>query len=405
MDRQEKTGSVCTLLQTLSAVIVVLGMMLASVLVAVPTAQAATTYEIGSSQAPVDKAATIITINGKPYTTGMKVNYGDSVKVQLHWSVPNGTVINEGDQFTYDLPKGITFEKGKTYAIYGDDGVERGSFTVNGSRIVATYTRADTSGGSAGTNIKAYVTVNGTIAESSTGGNNGGKANFEFPGIGDLEVDVNERHGLWAQKNGAISTDDPTVFDFVVEVHSTGSNKNVKLEDTMGNLLTLQPGTLKLYTDANCTQEYTGKWEHADNADLKGFTANIDQMTDGTGALRALQREDQPSGRHRRCQERQGRPRQEQGQVLQRRRHEQEDHRTEHLAERRLVREQKRQSRHRQGRQRQGIHRDHLDDHRERRSRVQRAQRDDDQGRTWRQPQGADRCREGRVHRRELAEA
>nr|WP_274608225.1 SpaA isopeptide-forming pilin-related protein [Bifidobacterium miconisargentati] len=207
----------------------------------------------------------------------MKVSYGDDVKMKLYWTVLNGKDgIKEGDQFIYDLPKGITFKSGETYTIYGEDGGERGTFTVNGSRIVATFNRSDN-----GSNIKAYVTVNGTINEESTGDNNGGKASFEFPGIGQLEVDVNEKHSLWAQKNGAISTDDPSVFDFVVEVHSTGSNKNVKLEDSMGELLTLQEKSLKLYTDANCTQEYKGKWEYADNADLKGFTANIDQMTDG----------------------------------------------------------------------------------------------------------------------------
>ncbi|WP_164514767.1 Cna B-type domain-containing protein [Bifidobacterium goeldii] len=263
------------MLTTLASIVIAIAMILCGNLVAA-TANAATQYEIGSAQAPVLKGDTSITINGKPFTTGMKVSYGDEVKLKLYWTMPNDTDIQQGDQFTYDLPKGITFKSGETYTIYGDDGRERGTFTVNGSRIVATFDRDDT-----GSNKKIYVTVNGTINEESTGDNNGGKASFEFPGIGQLEVDVNEKHSLWAQKNGAISTDDPSVFDFVVEVHSTGSNKNVKLEDTMGDLLTLQKDSLKLYTDANCTQVYNGKWEHTDNADLKGFTANIDQMTDG----------------------------------------------------------------------------------------------------------------------------
>ncbi|MCH9275348.1 Cna B-type domain-containing protein [Bifidobacterium amazonense] len=266
-------------MQSFAVMVTVAAMVFATLVggITVHTAQAASTYEIGSAQAPVDKDATSITINGKPYTTGMKVSYGDEVRMKLYWTFPDGKGgIKEGDQFTYDLPKGLNFKSGETYTIYGEDGGERGTFTVNGNRMVATFSRADT-----GSNIKAYVTVNGTITEESTGGNNGGNASFEFPGIGTLEVDVNEQHSLWAQKNGAISTDDPSIFDFVVEVHATGSNKNVKLEDTMGDLLTLQPGTLKLYTDANCTQEYTGTWQSTENADHKGFTANIDQMTDG----------------------------------------------------------------------------------------------------------------------------
>ncbi|WP_133119423.1 Ig-like domain-containing protein [Bifidobacterium scaligerum] len=228
--------------------LVIIAMLLATAIVGVPVAQAATTYEIGSAQAPVLKDDTVITIDGKPYTTGMTVNYGDPVKMKLYWTMPNGVDIQEGDQFTYDLPKGLNFKSNETYTIYGEDGGERGTFTVNGNKLVATFNRSDT-----GSNKKIYVTVNGTITESSTGDNNGGEASFEFPGIGQLEVNVNEQHSLWAQKNGAISTEDPTVFDFVVEVHAKGSNKNVKLEDSMGELLNLVPDSLKLYTDANCT--------------------------------------------------------------------------------------------------------------------------------------------------------
>ncbi|MBT1171536.1 Cna B-type domain-containing protein [Bifidobacterium sp. SO4] len=258
--------------------LVVIAMLLATAIVGVPAAQAANTYEIGSAQAPVLKDDTEITIDGKPYTTGMTVNYGDPVKMKLYWTMPNNANIQEGDQFTYDLPKGLNFKSNETYTIYGNDGGERGTFTVNGNKLVATFDRSDT-----GSNKKIYVTVNGTITESSTGDNNGGKASFEFPGVGQLEVNVNEQHSLWAQKNGAISTDDPTVFDFVVEVHAKGSNKNVKLEDKMGELLKLVPGSLKLYTDPNCTKEYTGKWESTEQTDTtpNGFTANIDQMTDG----------------------------------------------------------------------------------------------------------------------------
>lgn len=67
-------------------------MLLAGMLVAVPTARAADTYDLsGAQKGWVDKDATSLMIGGKPYTSGMNVNYGDTVKFELHWSVPNNS--------------------------------------------------------------------------------------------------------------------------------------------------------------------------------------------------------------------------------------------------------------------------------------------------------------------------
>ncbi|WP_163146935.1 Cna B-type domain-containing protein [Bifidobacterium ramosum] len=270
-----------TLATKATALFVAIATLLACVLVA-PAANAAANYDLSGAQSGwVDGDETKVIIGGKDYTPGMSVNYGDSVKVQLHWKVPNKDItIGEGDTFTYDLPAGIAFQSEGPINMLCGDGNVCGSFTINGNHIVATYTRADTSGESGG-NVTAFVTANGTITSKATDGNDGGKTEFEFPGYGKVEVDIAPIHQLSAYKNGAVSTDDPSVFYFVVDVKSTGTNDNVRLDDTMGNLLNLQTDPpLEIYTDQELSKPYTGDWSVL-KKDEHSFSVNIDHMKDG----------------------------------------------------------------------------------------------------------------------------
>ncbi|KFI49562.1 Cna B-type domain-containing protein [Bifidobacterium biavatii] len=157
--------------------------------------------------------------------------------------------------------------------------MQKGTFTINGSKIVATYTSGDSTTG----NVKAYVTAEGTIRQSTDTDTEGGKTSFEFPGFGTVDVDVKPVHSVQAIKNGAVSTDDPTVFYYVVDVTSTGTNTNVNLKDTMGNLLTLLNDAdhpIEIYKNAQLTEKYDGGWSKSNVGD-HGFTVNIDQMADG----------------------------------------------------------------------------------------------------------------------------
>ncbi|MBT1162585.1 Cna B-type domain-containing protein [Bifidobacterium sp. SO1] len=273
--RTRTTAALRTAAIRAAALLVALATLLAGAIVGPITAQAATQYTIGSDIAPINKDSTSITINGKSYTTGMKVNYNDPIHVDLHWTVSNDVKVEQGDTFTYDLPAGLTFESGKTYVMYGDDGTERGTFVVNGSRLTATYTRAE----AAGTDIKAYVKLDGVIAKTDKDDGSGGKKTFEFPGIGNLEFDVKPIHQVTAHKSGAVSTNDPSVYYFVVDVTSNGTNDNVRFNDTMGDLLTYNKD-VKIYTDANCTQEYTGSWSILSESD-HAFSVNVKHMDDG----------------------------------------------------------------------------------------------------------------------------
>lgn len=167
--------------------------------------------------------------------------------------------------------------------MYDSTGKQRGTFTVQDNKVVATYT--DTTDASSG--INAYVTIDGKITRSADNKGNGGKRDWNFPGIGNVETTINPEHGLDIHKNGAVNTgetdaDGNSVYYYVLNVGSTGPNTNVTITDTMGELLTFVPGSFELFTDAGLTTKY-GKsdWTATPNAGGKGFTLTIPSMGDG----------------------------------------------------------------------------------------------------------------------------
>lgn len=143
--------------------------------------------------------------------------------------------------------------------------------------MVDTYTRGE----DAGSNVTAYVTVKGTINSDKTGGNNGGDKTFSYPGYGDVTLKVNPKHEVNASKSAAISTSDPSKWEFVIRVNSVGTNQNVQLNDTMGELMKFNPDSIRICTDADCRQSYGGTWSATSAADNAGFSATIKSMEDG----------------------------------------------------------------------------------------------------------------------------
>lgn len=90
--------------------------------------------------------------------------------------MPNDVKINEGDTFVYDLPGNLEYKSNEKYPIYNGGDVV-GYYTIDGDKMVATYTRGE----SAGSNIEAFVTTDGTITSNKTGGSAGGDTSFTFP--------------------------------------------------------------------------------------------------------------------------------------------------------------------------------------------------------------------------------
>ena len=266
-------------MKTFAAVLVALATMLACVLIGPVHAQAAE-YNIGEL-GWVDKDSSKLTIvsggQEKPFISGTTVDYGDGINMQLHWNVPNNITVKSGDTFVYDLPENLTFQSGQQYDIINESGDVVGHYVINGNRMVATYTRGE----DAGSNVTAYVTVKGTINSDKTGGNNGGDKTFSYPGYGDVTLKVNPKHEVNASKSAAISTSDPSKWEFVIKVNSVGTNQNVQLNDTMGELMKLDPDSIHIYTDADCQQPYEGTWNATPAAGNTGFSATIKSMEDG----------------------------------------------------------------------------------------------------------------------------
>lgn len=266
-------------MKTFAAMLVTLATMLACVLIG-PVHAYAEEYNI-SDLGWVDKDDTSFEISSdggktwKPYISGMQVNYGDQIRTELHWKVPNDVKINEGDTFVYDLPGNLEYKSNEKYPIYNGGDVV-GYYTIDGDKMVATYTRGE----SAGSNIEAFVTTDGTITSNKTGGSAGGDTSFTFPGYGTITVNVEGKHSVNVVKRPAISTSDASTYDFVLEVTSTGTNTGVTMDDTMGGLLTFVDGSVHIYTDADCKNEYTGAWQSS-KTDDHNFNVTIGSMGDG----------------------------------------------------------------------------------------------------------------------------
>ncbi len=275
--RKELASKRCV--KTFAAMLVTLATMLACVLIGPVHAQAAE-YNIGEL-GWVDKDSSKLTIvsggQEKPFISGTTVDYGDGINMQLHWNVSNNITVKSGDTFVYDLPENLTFQSGQQYDIINESGDVVGHYVINGNRMVATYTRGE----DAGSNVTAYVTVKGTINSDKTGGNNGGDKTFSYPGYGDVTLKVNPKHEVNASKSAAISTSDPSKWEFVIKVNSVGTNQNVQLNDTMGELMKLDPDSIHIYTDADCQQPYEGTWNATPAAGNTGFNATINSMEDG----------------------------------------------------------------------------------------------------------------------------
>lgn len=264
---------------TIAALVAIVAMIFASV-IAAPQRAYAEGYNI-SDLGWVDKDDTSFEISSdggktwKPYISGMQVNYGDQIRTELHWKVPNDVKINEGDTFVYDLPSNLEYKSNEKYPIYNGGDVV-GYYTIDGDKMVATYTRGE----SAGSNIEAFVTTDGTITSNKTGGSAGGDTSFTFPGYGTITVNVEGKHRVNVVKRPAISTSDASTYDFVLEVTSTGTNTGVTIDDTMGGLLTFVDGSAHIYTDADCKNEYTGAWQSS-KTDDHNFNVTIGSMGDG----------------------------------------------------------------------------------------------------------------------------
>ncbi len=210
--------------------------------------------------------------------TGDKLDYGDAFKMRLDFVVPNNTTLKTGDTLVYDLPAGITYATGQTYPMTDASGTQLGSYVIRDNKVIITYTGQDSS-----SDITGFVTIDGSITSNSSGGNTGGPTQFEFPGYGTVDVDLNPHYDLNVVKNGAISVPGhPDLWDFVLDVESIGNNTGVHLTDTMGKNLHLytEDSPIIVCADPSCTEQLPSDAWTLDSTTDNGFNLTIKSMTD-----------------------------------------------------------------------------------------------------------------------------
>ncbi|WP_300745868.1 Cna B-type domain-containing protein [uncultured Bifidobacterium sp.] len=231
----------------------------------------------------IDKDSTVVSVskdNGGtwvPYSEDMSVSYNDKIRVSLHWKFPNTIRVKSGDTFTYKLPHGLKLNEGKKYDLYNNGAVD-GNFVINGDTLTVTYTKDE------GQDVSGFATVDANIDQSADPDGTGGKKSFEFPGYGTLTFNLPATASVSASKSNAKTVPgNPDKFDFIVTVTSKGKTSGVTLDDSMGELLTIDETTpVMVYTDANCTQPYTGTVTVTGNtAGSRAFTTVIDNMNNG----------------------------------------------------------------------------------------------------------------------------
>ncbi|MEE1297020.1 MAG: hypothetical protein UHD09_09430 [Bifidobacterium sp.] len=218
------------------------------------------------------------------YTTGTDLDYGTQLRMQMSFEVPNASNVQTGDTFVYSpLPTGLTYETDRSYTMTNAAGDVLGSYTIKDGKLTITYT-----GPSNPATITGSVIVEGTFDEAALGGNNGGDRTFNFLGADEFTVTVNPNTELRVTKNGAITVpEDSNLFDFVITVESIGPNKQIVLDDTMGDLLTLYDGNtfhgswIQVYTDETCnTPVPASEWSVTKDSAANGFHLTIDSMSD-----------------------------------------------------------------------------------------------------------------------------
>ncbi|SHK93930.1 collagen binding domain-containing protein, partial [Hespellia stercorisuis] len=223
-----------------------------------------------------------IKINGTEVKPGQPVNvkYGD-VAVVLGWAFSNDTVIVKGDSFTYQLPVKINFTNDSGELKNG--GTTVGTYKIENSMITLTYTsekfcqESDRSG---------TLTFSGQLTKDATGGNNGGDASFEFPGVGSFPVTVdreNGNDGIRIAKSDASKVEgagNEMKRSFILTVTATGEQNNVVITDTMGQYLQLDTSSVKFYSDADCSQQVTDGITQT-SVSASGFEYKVAKMTDG----------------------------------------------------------------------------------------------------------------------------
>lgn len=220
-----------------------------------------------------------VAINNQKVTPGssVSVNYNDTVKAYLNWSLPNTITYTTDDSFEYNLPENLNVTS--TGGKLKEGAAEVGNFTIDGNKLIIKYTSETFL---ARTDKIGSLRLDGVITSLTTPNTNGGSVTFNFPGIGNIVVEVardTTNDGVKVKKDNITPNDNtnPLKQSFKLAITSTGTNTNVIFTDTMGEYIDLD-GSVSFYTDENCESSYLGATAIATD---NGFQYKIASMQDG----------------------------------------------------------------------------------------------------------------------------
>lgn len=238
----------------------------------------------------IDKSSFRFKINGSDAspdgTTDIYDNKDNTVDIGFSWTIPNSTR-TPGDSFSYDFPVGISFDKCLSGDIqngnvpvgtYKIDTVNKGIKGQQFARVTFTYFDSFLSN----SNITGTFDISGKINLSIIETDKDDVSTISFPGVGDYKVKVNKVATVGVQK---------TFVDkdkFLITVTSTGNNKDVSVDDTMGEYLSLKAGSTpvigKSYTtneSGSAVSDVLAENEYSYSTKDNGFSYKISNMTAG----------------------------------------------------------------------------------------------------------------------------
>ena len=210
----------------------------------------------------------------------------DYIYVDLKWTFPDGPgVVVPGQTFTYQLPERISFNSASDTLVNGNKAV--GSFVVNEHSITITY--FDDANGTefcSGTNRWSELTFSGQVIGDVTDSNLPASITADFPGVADpvtinMERPNAQQTSLEVNKDNRTLVDDATHrYQYIAYVISHGVNNNVVVSDWPSAGQDIDTSTFGIYTDAACTNAYTGNYTLAYLTNT-GFRFTLDSMADG----------------------------------------------------------------------------------------------------------------------------
>jgi hypothetical protein len=214
--------------------------------------------------------------NGEVVSPAPEITYANplSVELTLSWNLPNSIQVTSGTTFTYKLPENINLN-GKTGTLVNGSNTQ-GTFEIADGLVTITYTE------NMGSDVTGGLYLTGTLLNAQEGVKNTIKLNGLDEASFTLLEDTSTK-GLKVSKECRTWVVGNTYLQqWVVAVTAKGENENVKVADSMGANLSYENESLKVYTDWNLQEEYTGNYRVSPAADGAGFTVDFDSLTNQT---------------------------------------------------------------------------------------------------------------------------